>query len=226
MHIPDGFITSAPTIVATSAASAGTVGYALRVARDRLDDRQVPLVGVTAAFVFAAQMVNFPVIPGVSGHLVGGLLAAVLLGPWMGALVLAVVLLVQAVGFADGGITVLGANVALMSIVAALGGYALLRALLRVLPRSRGAFLGAVAVAAWASVVVASAVCTVFITFGGVAGAEAFGRVLPVMLGLHALIGIGEAAITVVVVGAVLRARPDLIGGAVGLPLAGEEVAA
>jgi cobalt/nickel transport system permease protein len=225
MHIPDGFITNVPTIAATTAASAGTVGYALKVARERLDDRQIPLIGVTAAFVFAAQMVNFPVLPGVSGHLIGGALAAILLGPWMGALVLAVVLLVQAIGFADGGITALGANISLMSIVAALGGYGLFRILLGVLPRSRGGLLAATAVTAWASVVVASVVCSVYITVGGVAGADALGRVLPVMVGLHALIGLGEAAITVAVVAAVVRARPDLVAGAERLRV-GQEVVA
>jgi cobalt/nickel transport system permease protein len=214
LHIPDGFVTNAPTIAATSVASAGTVAYALRVARERLDERQVPLIGVTAAFVFAAQMINFPVLPGVSGHLVGGALAAILLGPWMGALVLAVVLLVQAIGFADGGITVIGANVSLMSIVAALGGWVLFRALLRVLPRTRRALLAATGVTAWVTVVAASAVASVYITVGGVAGAEALGRVLPLMLGIHAVIGLGEAAITVAVVAAVLRARPDLVTGA------------
>ena len=209
MHIPDGFL-DASTAVATSAVSAGAVAYSLRTASSRLDERQVPLVGLTAAFVFAVQMINFPVGLGTSGHLVGGALAAILLGPWMACLVLAVVLLVQAIGFADGGITALGANVLLMGVVAGVGGYWLFRGVSRVLPRTRGGFLTATAFTAWASVVLASAVCSVLISVGGPFGPE----VLPVMLGLHALIGVGEAAITTAVVGAVLAARPDLVATA------------
>jgi cobalt/nickel transport system permease protein len=214
MHIPDGLITSVPVIGATTAVSAAAVGWSLRVARHRLDDRQVPLVGLTAAFVFAAQMLNFPVAAGTSGHLIGGVLAAVLLGPWMACLVLAVVLLVQAIGFADGGITVLGANVALMSLVTGVGGYGLFRVLSALLPRTRAGFMTATAVTAWTSVVVASAVASTFIAFGGPFGAAAFPTVLATMTGIHALIGVGEAVITTLVVGAVLTARPDLVATA------------
>jgi cobalt/nickel transport system permease protein len=214
LHIPDGLITSVPVIGATTVASAGGVAYSLRVARQRLDDRQIPLVGLTAAFVFAAQMLNFPVAAGTSGHLIGGVLAAVLLGPWMACLTLAVVLLVQAIGFADGGITVIGANISLMSLVAGVGGYWLFRGLTAVLPRTRGAFVGAAAVTAWLSIVAASALCTVYITYGGQFGPEAFPAVLGVMLGVHALIGVGEAVITALVVAAMLTARPDLVASA------------
>lgn len=213
MHIPDGFVDTSTAIV-TGAVAAGAVGASLRAAQRHLDDRQIPLVGVTAAFVFAVQMINFPVGLGTSGHLVGGALAAILLGPWMACLVLAVVLGVQAIGFADGGITALGANVLLMGIVAGIGGHYLFRGLARVLPRTRGGFLTATALTAWASVVVASAVCALLIWLGGPFGPE----VVPVMLGLHALIGIGEAAITTAVVGAVVAARPDLVANADLLP--------
>ena len=213
MHIPDGFL-NLPTAAATSVASAGGIAMSMRIAKQRLQDRQIPLVGVTAAFVFAVQMINFPVLPGVSGHLLGGALAAILLGPWMGALVLATVLIVQAIGFADGGITALGANVSLMSLVAAVGGYYLFRALTSVLPRTQRSFMVATAVTAWASVVAASALASLYITVGGFAGAEQAGVVLPVMLGVHALIGIGEAFITTAVVAAVLRTRPDLVANA------------
>lgn len=213
MHIPDGFL-SAPTAVATGAVSAGGVAYALRAAKSRLDDRQIPLVGVTAAFVFAVQMINFPVVPGASGHLVGGALAAILLGPGMGLLVLATVLGVQAIGFADGGITALGANVSLMGLVAAVGGYYLFRALSGLLPRGRSGFLVATAVTSWVTVFVASAVCTAYITYGGFAGAALAGAFFPAMLGVHAIIGIGEAFITTAVVAAVLSTRPDLVANA------------
>lgn len=214
MHIPDGLVTSAPVLVGASTASVGGMAYALRTARKSLDDRQVPVVGLAAAFIFAAQMVNFPIAVGTTGHLIGGVLAAVLLGPWMACLVLGVVLTVQAIGFADGGITVLGANVALMSLVCGVGGYGIFRGLRAVLPRSRRGFLAATAMAAWASVVLASAVCSVFITVGGPFGADALGTVLPIMTGVHALIGVGEAVLTTLVVGAVLTARPDLVAGA------------
>ena len=213
MHIPDGFI-NASTAAATGVASAGGVAYALREAKTRLADRQIPIVGVTAAFVFAAQMINFPVLPGVSGHLLGGALAGILLGPWMGALVLATVLFVQAIGFADGGITALGANISLMSLIAAVGGYYLFRALTAVLPSTRRAYAAATAITAWATVVGASAVAALYISYGGFAGAEQARVVVPVMLGVHALIGIGEAFITTAVVMAVVSARPDLVATA------------
>jgi cobalt/nickel transport system permease protein len=213
MHIPDGFL-NAGTAAATGVASAGGVAYALREAKTKLADRQIPIVGVTAAFVFAVQMINFPVLPGVSGHLLGGALAAILLGPWMGALVLATVLLVQAIGFADGGITALGANISLMSLVAAVGGYVLFRGLTAMLPRTRRSYAAATAITAWVTVVAASAVAALYITFGGFAGADQAGIVLPVMLGVHAVIGIGEAFITTAVVMAVVSARPDLVATA------------
>lgn len=217
MHVPDGFL-SAATAAATGAVSLGGLAYGLNVSQQRLDDRQVPLVGVTAAFVFAVQMINFPVGLGTSGHLVGGALAAVLLGPGVAALVLTVVLAVQALVFADGGITALGANVLLMGLIAGAGGGALFRALARALPRTRAGFLTATGITAWLSVVVASVVCTVLITYGGVFGAAEFPRVLAAMVGLHALIGIGEAAITVAAVSAVLAGRPDLVANADLLP--------
>jgi cobalt/nickel transport system permease protein len=213
MHIPDGFL-SAPTAIGTGVVAAGAVAYALREGRESLADRQVPLVGVTAAFVFAVQMLNFPIALGTSGHLIGGALAAILLGPWTACLVLAVVLGVQAIGFADGGITALGANVTLMGLIAGVGGHHLFRALAAWLPRGRRGFLTATAVTSWATVVVASVVCSLLITLGGPFGIASLGRVLPVMTGLHALIGVGEAAITTAAVGAVIATRPDLVTNA------------
>ena len=216
MHIPDGFI-NATTAAATGVVSAGGVAVALRSAKAKLQDRQIPLVGVTAAFVFAAQMINFPVLPGVSGHLLGGALAAILLGPWMGALVLATVLLVQAIGFADGGITALGANISLVALVGAVGGHLLFRTLTAALPRTRRGFAAATALTAWATVVAASVVASFYVSYGGFAGPEQLGTVLPVMVGVHALIGVGEAFITTTVVMAVVSARPDLVAGAARL---------
>jgi cobalt/nickel transport system permease protein len=217
VHIPDGFI--GPAVAAgTGVLAAGAVAAALRAGREQLDDRQVPLVGVTSAFVFAVQMLNFPVGLGTSGHLIGGALAAILLGPWMATLVLAVVLLVQALGFADGGITALGANITLMGLIAGTGGHYLFRALARSLPRTQGGFLAATAVTAWLSVVIASVVCSLFITVGGTFGSSELVPVLVSMVGLHALIGIGEAVITVAAVAAVIATRPDLAANADLLP--------
>ena len=133
MHIPDGFINGA-TSAGFGVAAAGGVGAALRQTGKYLSERQVPLAGLVAAFVFAAQMVNFPVVSGMSGHLLGGVLAAVLVGPWAGFVVVAVVLLVQGIFFADGGLSALGLNIVNLGFIGAVGGYAIYRALLRALP--------------------------------------------------------------------------------------------
>ena len=151
MHIPDGFL-SGDVAAATGVIAAVAVGYGLRRADDRLDDAQVPLLGVTAAFVFAAQMLNFPVAGGTSGHFLGAALAATLLGPWLACVVLAVVIGVQAFVFADGGITALGANVTNMGVLGALVVGGLMSGARAVLPRSRAVFLGVAGVGAWLAV--------------------------------------------------------------------------
>jgi len=210
MHIPDGFLS--PDVAAgTGVVAAGAVGYALRRADRTLDERAVPLLGVTGAFVFAAQMLNFPVAGGTSGHFLGAALAAVLLGPWTACLVLAVVLVMQAFVFADGGVTALGANILNMGVVGALGAGLLLAAGRRVLPRTRGAFLGLVAVAAWLAVMAGATACSLELA---ASGTVPLGTVLPAMLGVHAVIGVGEAVVTVAAVSAILASRPDLIAGA------------
>lgn len=215
MHIPDGLI-YAPTAVATGVAGAALVAVALHKARDALDDRQIPLVGVTAAFIFAAQMVTFPIAGGTSAHLLGGVLAGILLGPWLGALVETVVYLVQAIGFADGGITALGANVIMMGFLPAVGGYYFFRLVVGRLPRARRTFLAMTAVTAWVSIVLAALLAAVFVVTGGPLPVQAY----PVMVGIHMLVGVGEAVITVAVVGAVLRTRPDLMATRDLLPVA------
>ena len=207
MHIPDGFLSGEVAAAAGVVAVAG-VGVGLRRAGEELDDRRVPLLGVTAAFVFAVQMLNFPVAGGTSGHLLGAALAAALLGPWLACLVLAVVLAMQAFLFADGGITALGANVLNMGVLGALGAGALLRLGTKVLPPTRGAFLGLVAVSAWAAVMIGAAATSLELA---ASGTVALGPVLVAMLSVHALIGIGEALITAAAVSAVLAARPDLV---------------
>ncbi|PWW23239.1 cobalt/nickel transport system permease protein [Geodermatophilus normandii] len=215
MHVPDGFL-DAPTSVATGVVAAGTVALALRGARRELDERTAPLAGLTAAFVFAVQMVNFPVGAGTSGHLIGGALTAVLVGPWTAVLCTTVVLVVQAVLFADGGITALGTNVTLMGLVAVGVGYGVSRLLLSVLPRTRGGLLAAAGAGAFVSVPAAALVFVALFAAGGVADVP-LGAVAAAMGGVHVLIGIGEAVITVAVLAAVLSVRPDLVHGAAHL---------
>jgi cobalt/nickel transport system permease protein len=212
VHVPDGFL-DAPTSVATAAVAAGGVALALRGARRELDERTAPLAGLTAAFVFAVQMVNFPVGAGTSGHLMGGVLAAVLVGPWTAVLCMTVVLVVQALLFADGGLTALGTNVTLLGLVAIAVGWAVFRLLTAVLPTTRGGVLAAAGTAALVSVPVAALAFVGLFAVGGVADV-AVGTVAAAMGGVHVLIGLGEAAITVAVVGAVLAVRPDLVHGA------------
>src|SRR5918999_3750302 len=150
MHIPDGLMYPA-TAVATGAVGAGAVAYALKKSCEELDEKRIPVVGLTAAFIFAAQMVTIPVAGGTSAHLLGGAMAGIMLGPWVGTLVVSVVYMVQAVAFADGGITALGANVLAMGVLAAVGGYYLFRGLTANLPRTRWAYLGSVAVSSGGS---------------------------------------------------------------------------
>lgn len=211
MHIPDGFV-NLPTSAGFGAAAAGGVWYSLRRAASLLDDRRIPLTGLVAAFVFAAQMVNFPVASGTSGHLLGGVLAAVLLGPWLGSIVVTVVLVVQALVFADGGLSALGLNVFNMAVIGAIGGWYLYRALLGVLPTRDGVVPVAAGIAAGISVVLAALGFTLQYALGGEGGAS-IGTVAAAMVGVHILIGIGEGLITALVVAAVLASRPDLVAG-------------
>lgn len=217
MHAPDGFLDAA-TALGTGAISAGAVGVSLRQTRDDLADRQIPLAGVSAAFIFAAQMVNFPVAGGTSGHLLGGALAAVLLGPSMGALVVTVVVVVQAIGFADGGLSALGYNVLNMAIVTAFGGWAAFLGFRRVLPRTVNGVSFAAGLAGLVSVVLSSMAFSVEWLFGATV-AVPFTTVFGAMVGVHLVIGIGEGIITALVVRSVLAVRPDLVEGASGVEL-------
>lgn len=212
MHAPDGFL-NAGTAIATGAVSAGTIGVALRQTREQLSDKQIPLAGVSAAFIFAAQMFNFPVAAGTTGHLLGGALAAVLLGPSMGALVVTVVVVVQALAFADGGLTALGYNVLNMAVVTAFGGYAIFRLLRRVLPANATGIIVATAIASGLSVVLSATAFSIEWLFGATAPVP-FDTVFGSMVGVHLLIGIGEAVLSGLAVGAVLASRPDLVYGA------------
>ena len=215
MHIPDGFI-NASTSLGAGVVAAGGIGVSLRRAAQTLQDRQAPLAGLVAAYIFAVQMLNFPVAAGTSGHLLGGVLAAVLVGPWAGAICVAVVLLVQAVLFADGGLTALGLNITNMAIVGVFGGWAVFWLLRRALPATKASVVVSSGIAAGISVVLAASAFVLEYALGGTGGASA-GTVLMAMVGTHALIGVGEGVITALTVGVVLGVRPDLVHGAAEL---------
>lgn len=212
MHIPDGFIDGGTSLAAGVLAVGGTA-LALKTAGRELDERRVPLAGVTASFVFAAQMLNFPVAGGTSGHLLGGALAAILVGPWVGSLCITVVLAVQALVFADGGLSALGLNVLNMSFVGVVAGWLVFRAVRALLPDRSTSVVTASAVAGCLSVVAAALGFVVEYAIGGAGGAS-LGTVTAGMVGVHLLIGVGEGVITALTVGAVLASRPDLVHGA------------
>ncbi|WP_079054416.1 energy-coupling factor ABC transporter permease [Streptomyces graminilatus] len=215
MHVPDGFI-NAPVSVAAGVVAAGAVAVSLRGARRELDERIAPLAGLVAAFIFAVQMLNFPVAAGTSGHLLGGALAAILVGPYTGVLCVSVVLLMQGILFADGGLTALGVNISVMAVTTTVVGYAVFRGLVKALPKKRRSVTVSAFVAAALSVPGAALVFTLVYAIGGTTDVP-LGRVLTAMVGVHVLIGLGEAAITAFTVGAVIAVRPDLVHGARGL---------
>ncbi|PZO39047.1 MAG: cobalamin biosynthesis protein CbiM [Pseudanabaena frigida] len=208
MHIPDGYL-SLPVSLVTGAVVIALIALSLNRVQSEYKERTVPLMGVCAAFIFAAQMVNFPILGGTSGHLLGGTLAGILLGPWAGSLVMSVVFIVQSVMFQDGGLTALGANITIMGLIGTFGGYYLYR-LIRALV-GQNTWLGmsvGTAIASWTSVVVAAMVCAVLL---------ALSDTIPLTLGLaamlswHFMIGIGEAFITLAITSFLWRTRPDLI---------------
>ncbi|MBM4420479.1 MAG: cobalamin biosynthesis protein CbiM [Chloroflexi bacterium] len=207
LHAPDGFLSPAIAL-AMWALTAIVVAIAVRRVSRTLDERAVPLLGVMAAFIFAAQMFNFPVAGGTSGHLLGGVLAAVLLGPWGGTLVMACVVGVQALVFQDGGLVVMGANIFNMGVVGTLGGYALYRAVAAVAGGEARMRVPAAAIAAWASVVAAAALMAVELALSGTTD---LAIALPAMLGVHMLIGVGEGLITAAALGFIAGTRADLL---------------
>ncbi|WP_313716609.1 energy-coupling factor ABC transporter permease, partial [Arsenicicoccus bolidensis] len=209
MHIPDGFL-DAPTSIGTGLLAVGATALALRQARRELGETGPVLAGLVACFIFAVQMVNFPVGAGTSGHLLGGALAAVLVGPWTGVLVMTTVLLVQGLVFADGGLTALGANITDMGIVGVLVGYLVARGVLAVLPRRPASVVPAAALGGLVSVPAAALAFTAMYAVGGAAPIP-LGSLAAAMIGWHLVIGIGEAVITAAVVSAVVASRPDLV---------------
>ncbi|MBW4420859.1 MAG: energy-coupling factor ABC transporter permease [Myxacorys californica WJT36-NPBG1] len=208
LHIPDGFL-SLPIILVTWILAIALIAICLQRVQATYQERAVPLMGVCAAFIFAAQMINFPIPGGTSGHLLGGTLAGVLLGPWAGSLVMAVVFIVQSVLFQDGGLTVLGANIVNMGLIGTFGGYYLYRSIRYALGRDslRSVLIGA-AIAAWTSVFVSSIVCAFQLAFSGTVPLNV---AISAMAFWHFMIAIGEAVITVVAVSYIWRTRPDLM---------------
>jgi cobalt/nickel transport system permease protein len=215
MHVPDGFL-DIQTSALTGVVAAGTIAVALRKSRRELSEKAAPMAGLTAAFVFAVQMLNFPVGVGTSGHLMGGALAAVLVGPWTAVLVLSVVLIVQALVFADGGLTALGTNILLIGLVTVAVGWVVTKAVLRFLPQRPASVVPASFVGALLSVPAAAGVFVLLYMVGG-ATELPFGPLLATMLGWHTIIGLGEAFITAATVGAVVAVRPDLVYAARGM---------
>lgn len=195
MHIPDGFL-DARTAIATYALSAGALGYSIKKTKGELSDRQIPTMGVLAAFIFAAQMVNFPIFGGTSGHLLGAALATILLGPWCSALIISTVLIIQCLFFQDGGLTALGGNIFNMAIVGTLVALGIYQLITRLAPGGKGEVIG-VFTAAWASVVASAFFATMELALSGT---FPFKIALGAMLVWHVLIGIGEGLITSVAV--------------------------
>ena len=210
MHIADGLL-STDICIATGAVAATAVGFSLYKLRDSLADRIVPLTGMVSALIFAGQMVNFPLGVPVSGHLLGGVLAAIIVGPWAGCIALTLVLLVQCFLFTDGGITTLGANVLHMAVVGSIGGYAVYSAVRRLLGGDRRATVVATVVASWLSVMAAAALFCLEFGISWSASDYDMSRIFTLMVAFHSAIGVGEALITGGIVSFVLAQRPDLL---------------
>lgn len=207
LHIPDGFLTLAVSLLCWAAATI-MLAVAVRKAQADYNERLIPLAGVMAAFIFAAQMINFPVAGGTSGHLIGATLAFVVLGPWLGLLVMTAVIALQALLFQDGGYIVMGSNILVMGIVPGFVGYGLYR-----LAANQGqrVTLAVTSVGAWLSIVAAALVTALLLAFSGTAN---LALVVPLMVGVHALIGVGEALVTAAALTFVMRTRPYLLDDA------------
>jgi cobalt/nickel transport system permease protein len=206
MHIPDGFL-DPKTAIASGVAAATGLGMAIRHVKRTFPSSRIPQMGLASAFVFAAQMLNFPVLGGTSGHLIGAVMVSVLLGPSAAVVVMSSVLILQCLMFADGGITALGANIFNMAIVAPFVGYAVYKLVYQILGTTERARFTAIAFASWLSTVATSIACAGQLAASGTAK---WGVVFPAMAGIHMLIGIGEAIITTLVVAAIMRFSPDM----------------
>ena len=204
LHIPDGFLHIAVAAVCWIAALI-TLYFATQNAQQKFDEKLIPLAGIMAAFIFAAQMLNFPVAGGTSGHFIGAALATIVLGPWLGILVMAAVIILQALLFQDGGLVVMGANILVMGVVPAFVGYGLSRSFMN---RPRGQRLVAIGVTSWLSLMAAAFITALLLW---ISGTSALGVVVPAMLGIHAIIGIGEALVTVAAYTFIVQTRPELV---------------
>jgi cobalamin biosynthesis protein CbiM len=211
MHIPDGFI-DIPTSAAFGTLALAGTAVALKKAKTEVDDRTAPMAGLTAVFIFAVQMLNFPVAAGTSGHLLGGALAMVLVGPYAASLAITVVLGVQALLFADGGLTALGLNVFNLSVIAVLVSFLVFKLMVKLLPKTKSAIPLAAGIAAFVSVPVSASAFTLQYAIGG-NGTAPVETVFIAMLTTHLLIGIGEAVITMLTVSAIIASRSDLVYG-------------
>jgi cobalt/nickel transport system permease protein len=208
MHIPDGFLSHGIN-GATFVISAGACAYGVKKVNQKFGEKEIPLMGVTAAFIFAAQMINFPIAGGTSGHFLGAVFSSVLLGPWAGLIIITLVLAVQCLGFADGGLTALGSNVFNMGVIGTLGGYGIFLSVYHLFQKSRRGFFVALALASWFSIVMGATATAIELALSETSPLMI---VLPAMAGVHAIIGIGEAVITTTAVSLILRARSDLVG--------------
>jgi cobalt/nickel transport system permease protein len=208
LHAPDGFL-SLPIAVVMWVVTGLVTAYAVKRTNETFDERAIPLMGVTAAFIFAAQMFTFQVVGGTSGHLLGGVLAAILLGPWAGTLVMVAVVAVQGLVFQDGGLVVMGANIFNMGIIGTIGGYAVYRALCAVLGGEQRARIPAAGIAAWIAVVAAATAMSIEL---GLSGTADLRLALTAMLTVHVLIGVGEGLITMAALAFIGVTRPDLFG--------------
>ncbi|MCX6402369.1 MAG: energy-coupling factor ABC transporter permease [Actinobacteria bacterium] len=212
MHIPDGFI-NVPVSGAAVLVSASAIALALKKSRGSMEQEVAPMAGLTAVFIFAVQMLNFPVAAGTSGHLLGGALAAILVGPWVALLAMTVVISLQAFIFADGGLSAIGLNIFNMGVITVLIGWFTFKFILKFLPKKNSSVVAASAIAAFISVPISALGFVVEYAIGG-SGIIDLDKVLGAMLSVHVLIGLGEAAISALTIGAVLATRSDLVYGA------------
>jgi cobalt/nickel transport system permease protein len=207
MHIPDGLLSLEVTIPA-AAVSAGVIAWGIKRTQLKLDEKHIPIVGVLSAFVFAAQMLNFPIFVGPSGHFMGGALCGILLGPFLGSIVITVVLIVQCLIFADGGLLALGANVFNMAIVGSFSAYYSYKLIKNIAKNSNIVWYIAIFLSAWISLVLASVFCSIEIAL---TGSKSIWTILPAMAGVHALIGVGEGIITTFVILFINKIRGDIL---------------
>jgi cobalt/nickel transport system permease protein len=214
MHIPDGFLTGEAAAIGWAAGGAG-LAYCLHRVHGEQRERDLPIAGLAAAFFLVGDAPLFPVTVGTQGHLLGGMLACALLGPWLGAVTILVVCAIQALALGDGGITTLGLGIVNLALVPAFIGYPLLLALRRLRPTPGGIAVAA-GVCAWICVVLAACLFSLEFALGGMVDVDT-GTVTAGVVGTYALIGIVEGVLTALVLRALMGVRPDLVRVAAGM---------